>query len=98
MRLSRRIFVIAILLTSGLMAASEVPELLTLSDNVSNDCELGWQRFRGCASQPEARDATAANRRLVAPNSQHLTASFSSTIPLKQSSSPLLSMLGVQRK
>ena len=39
MRLPRKAFTIAVLLVGGLMAFSEVPELLSLTDNVSNDCE-----------------------------------------------------------
>jgi len=39
MKLSRRVLSIAVLLVGGLMAFSEVPEILTLTDNVSNDCE-----------------------------------------------------------
>ena len=99
MRLSRSILVVAVLLTSGLMAASEVPEILTLTDNVSNDYELGWQRPAGPSSQLIVRDATAPSRWLVAPSLQpDLPVSLSSTTLHNQTSSPLLSMLGVQRK
>jgi hypothetical protein len=99
MRLSRLLFVVAVLLTSGLMAASEVPEILTLTDNVSNDYELGWQRPTGCSSQQMVRDATAQSGCLVAPSLQSdFQVSLSSTSRYQQTSPPLLSMLGVQRK
>ena len=39
MTFSRRLLTILVLVVSGLMAVSEAPELLTLSDDVSNDCE-----------------------------------------------------------
>jgi hypothetical protein len=99
MRLSRRIFVIAILLTSGLMAANEVPELLTLSNNVSNDYELACQRVPGCSAQLIVRSATRPARWLAAPASQpELPAFFSSTTFAEEMNSPPLSVLGVQRK
>ena len=99
MRLSRSILVVAVLLTSGLMAASEVPEILTLTDNVSNDYELGWQRPAGPSSQQMVRDTIAPSGWLVAPSLERgVPLSFSSTIPHNQMSPPLLSMLGVQRK
>ena len=91
--------VIAVLLTSGLMAASEVPELLTLTDNVSNDFEIACQRLTGCSSQQIVRNATTPAWWAVALSPQlDLPAFFSSTTPLEEKTSPLLSMLGVQRK
>ena len=38
-RFSHRMLTIAVLLIGGLMAVSEAPEILTLTDNVTNDCE-----------------------------------------------------------
>ena len=99
MGLSRRMFAVAVLLTSGLMAANELPELFTLSDNISNDCGLASQGPSACFSQHVMRGASAAKQWLRAPNSHHRPpASFSSTTALEQTSPPLLSMLGVQRK
>ncbi len=91
--------VIAVLLTSGLMAANEVPELLTLTDNVSNDFELACQHVPGCSSQQIARTATTPTGWLVTRNSQsHLPACFSSETQFEELASPPLSILGVQRK
>jgi hypothetical protein len=39
MRLSHRMLTFALLLVSGLMTFSEAPEILTLADDTSNDCE-----------------------------------------------------------
>ena len=99
MRLSRRIFVIAVLLTSGLMAASEVPEILTLTDNVSNDYVLRSQRLPGCSLQDVTQNATtSAGSQFAASLQDVLPGLFSSTTQLEQTSSLPLSMLGVQRK
>ena len=90
--------VIAVLITSGLMAASEVPEILTLTDNVSNDYELSCQGLPGCFSQQIVRNATTPVQWLNAANSRTEAPAFLfSTAPLKEAASPLLSMLGVQR-
>lgn len=99
MRLPRRMLVVAVMLASGLMAASEAPEILSLTDNASNDCELAWQRPPGCSSQQIVRRATTPTQRLVVPDSQRDLPPFSSsTTSLRQSPSLPLSMLGVQRK
>jgi hypothetical protein len=99
MRLSRLIFVIAVVLISGLMAASEVPEILTLTDNSSNDYVFAWQRLPGWSSQQMLRDATGLSGWLAAPALQlDFPVCFSSSTSLKQTSPPLLSMLGVQLK
>jgi hypothetical protein len=91
--------VIAVLLTSGLMAASEMPELLTLTDNVSNDYELACQCLPGCSTQQIVRSATTPSHWLVAANSQPgIPAFFSSTTCFEEKNSPSLSILGVQRK
>jgi hypothetical protein len=90
--------VIAVLLTSGLMAASEMPELLTLTDNVSNDYELSCQGLPGCFSQQIVRSANTPSRWLVAADPRPAVPAFlSSSTPLNENASPLLSMLGVQR-
>lgn len=90
---------IAVLFTSGLMAANEVPELLTLTDNVSNDYELGWQRLPGRSVQDVTRDTTAVSScSLTLSSYPDLALSFTSTSPLKQISPLFLSMLVVQRK
>ncbi len=39
MRFPRRMLAVAAMLVATLMAFSEAPEILTLSDKVSNDCE-----------------------------------------------------------
>jgi len=98
MRISRIILAIVVLLTSGLMAANEVPELLTLTDNVTNDFELACQHVPSCSSQQIVRDATTPTRWLVTPT---LTPDrpdfFFSTATVEEASRPL-STLGVQRK
>ncbi len=68
--------VVAVLLTSGLMAASEMPELLTLTDNVSNDYELTCQCLPGCSTQQIVRSATTPSRWLVPLNSQLVSGLF----------------------
>jgi hypothetical protein len=78
---------------------SEVPELLTLTDNVSNDYELGWQRLPGSSVQDVARDTTTVNGGVRPSDLQlNLLTSLSSTTSAQQMSPSPLSMLGVQRK
>ncbi len=99
MRLSRRMLVMAVLLTSGLMAASELPELLTLTDNVSNDYELASQGHPGCSSQQIERSATTPSQWLSASEQRHeFPVCFSPLTPFEEQTSPPLSILGVQRK
>jgi len=102
MRIARHILTLLVLLTSGLMAVAEVPELLTLSNDVSNDFEcavLGEQRtiksHSRQSSEPTARrrePAGAGNRR------GPISSGFSSPSALKLSLSLSLPMLCVQRK
>jgi len=98
MRITRHILTVLILLTSGLMAAGEVPELLTLSDDLSNDigCTvLGEQRrpIREAAERKERLREPAAGG-----NPTGLISNFSSTVLLKPSLLVSLPMLCVQRK
>jgi len=90
---------IAILLTSGLMAASEVPELLTLTDNITNDFELACQHLPGSCSQQIVRSASSPVRWLAAPISHSdRPACFSAAVPFEEQTSPPPSNFGIQRK
>ena len=101
MRVSRYILVLLALLTCGMMAAAEVPEMFSLSDDTSNDfvCHpLGEQRLVGSCAQPLAERPTLLRRQSeIGKRTGLIGVSFSSAFP-DQSSSPSLPMLGIQRK
>lgn len=100
MRFSHRVLGVVVLLVGGLMAVSEAPELLALTDNVSNDCEsvqIVRPGARGCLSTHSTREITppqtfpgaSASSKAVA-----LSLSFLSS----GSTRSLLALLVTQRK
>jgi len=89
----------AVLLVSGLMAISEAPEILTLTDNVANDCE-SVQVVR--QNRPQGEDSIGQMTSERAPISAYTsdrggTQRFLSSPP-RQSSPSLLLLLVTQRK
>ncbi len=102
MKLSRGMLSIMVLLVGGLMAVNEAPEILTLTDDMANDCETiqvtrqGGRRSvvgdstRQATPAPLLASAAGGNGRGSKPNS----------LSPKSSQSPcsLLLMLVTQRK
>jgi hypothetical protein len=63
MKLPRRVLTIAVVLAGGLMAFSELPEILALTDNVNNDCEsvhIARGFSHSCVVKDPTRQATTA--------------------------------------
>jgi len=56
--ISRRLLTVTVLLLGTLMAVSEAPEILTLTDNTSNDYEVAVEIAR--AHRPDLPDDKAA--------------------------------------
>jgi len=101
MRVSRYILVLLALLTCGVMAAAEVPEMLSLDDDTSNDfvCRpLGAERPVESASRHLAEHpASQCRQSRTRSNKRLIEASSTSPYP-DQASPPSLPMLGIQRK
>jgi hypothetical protein len=74
-RLSRRTLTIAILLVGTMIAVSEAPEILTLTNDVSNDCELiqmARQSPRRCIVKSSIGQENPAQALLVgSPSNSH---------------------------
>ncbi len=74
MTLSRRILTIAVLVVGALMTVSEVPEILALTDDISNDYELaviGRQSWRRCMVEDSTRRVTSAHVLFPASDEDH---------------------------
>lgn len=98
MRLSHRMLTIAVLLVGGLMALSEAPEILTLTDNVSNDCEsvqVAGQSRQRCLVEDST--GKVSHGRVLSSGDRGSAQSFLSS-PSLESSRSLLLLLVTQRK
>jgi hypothetical protein len=101
MRLSHRMLAIAVLLTGGLMVLSQTSEILSLSDNVSNDCEatqIVRRSQQQCVVEDSSAQTTAGGTIFSASSRDRgeIRSFLSSSFP--HSSSSLLLLLVTQRK
>jgi hypothetical protein len=100
MKFSRSMLTVLVLLVGGLMAVSEAPEILTLSDNVSNDCEtveITRPSARKCAVTDSPRKITPGQPLLSSPAVGDAVA-HELMSPSSRSSRGLLLLLVTQRK
>ena len=100
MKFSQSMLTILVLLVGGLMAGSEAPEILTLSDDVSNDCELvqvTCPSARKCAVMGPTRKLTPGH---VLPSDPVMGDAVAHRLmsPSLRSSRSLLLLLVTQRK
>ena len=102
MKLSERMLTVAVLLVGALMAVSEAPEILTLTDNVSNDC-VWVQTAQGSARHCVVKDPTRhppSGRSVYGPPGEGRDGLTQDSLHVTSSKSPrtLLSLLVSQRK
>jgi len=97
--ISRRLLTVTVLLLGTLMAVSEAPEILTLTDNTSNDYEVAVEIAR--AHRPDLPDGNAriANSTAAAsePGCQAPLRESCLSLPVRTGSTLLL-LLTTQRK
>jgi hypothetical protein len=101
MTLSRRMLTITVMLVGVLMAVSEAPEILTLTDNVANDCEsVQIKRVSGnkCLVKASTFKVVLARALFSAPVRADLIARSLAVSVSSRSTRSLLLMLVTQQK